>query len=310
MLSFEERELARQFHELGTRIFVPPTPRRTTQRLSVFALCAVLVVIAIAVLVVIAGDGSNSAKPSSPTPARQPSSSAGVTASATPSHRATPFGQIPPQILSSASTTYTVTGTITELGPDGQQHPVDGAHIDVFVNTSNGTGYHWMTDVTDATGRYELWGIPPLAKITLFAYELNATHTVTTLQPCAHQEQVLADDSLDIEIVLQSAGAAAAAAVAARGLPTSRANPEISGQAFERTPDGTRVAVPGAMVYVGGDMEPITATTITDNNGNYAICGIRDVRHEFSASAPGFSAAKPITSADVNGIIVDFELSR
>lgn len=305
MLSFEERDLARRMRELGARIVVPETPRRRSASVVplLAAIAALVVVLIVLVAIVRSDDTFNTASPSSPSPRPSPSvsPSSGVIATPTPSHRATPYGGLPPQLLPSPGPTYTISGTITQLGPDGQQHPVPGARIDVWVGL-DGRGYHWMGDRTDIDGRYELWGIPRGSRATLYASSDGS------LQPCAHQIAMFDDESEDIEIV-PSGGAAAAGAAVGRGARL-RPSAVIYGQVFERGPDGARVAVSNAMIWVGGDTEPVTATTIADSNGNYVICGIADLRHEFIATAPGFSGSKPIVSADANGVEIDFEMIR
>lgn len=315
MLSFEERELARRFHELGARIVVPEAPRRRPASIAplVAAIAALVVIVIVLVAIIRPDDTSNTASPTSPSPRPSPTASASssVIASSTPLHRATPYGQLPPQILPSPGTTaYTITGMITQLGPDGQQHPINGARIDVFVTSPNGSGYHWMSDETGATGVYQLWGIPRGSTATLYAVTTDpVTHAGTSLQPCAYQFGMFDDEYVDIEIVPMSAGGAAATAAARRGARL-HPNDQISGQVFERQSDGTRSAVPNAMVWVGGDMEPVTATTITDTDGNYLICGIKNVRHEFTATASGFTGSKALVTSDANGITIDFEMSR
>ena len=316
MLSLEERELTRQFRDLGARIVVPVMPRRRTGTpIPVLAiLAALLVVLVVVITVTRSDDRSNTASPTSPSPTATPSASSGAIATATPSHRATPFGQLPPRIVPSGATTFTVSGVIRQIGPDGLLHPVDGARIDVFVSLPDGAGYHWMSDVTDPTGRFELWGIPAGALATLYAGTADpVSHISSSLQPCAHQPRVTEDMSVDIEIVPMSAGPAAATAAAYRGAQSpTRASmgPVIGGQAFERDADGARVGVPNAMVSVGGDMEPLVATTLTDADGRYVICGVSSLQHEFFASRAGFSVVKPIPGFDSNERWVDFEMSR
>ena len=312
MLSFEERELARQFRELGARIVVPrAAPQRGRAGIPLLALLVALAAIAIVVAIVARGDDSwNTASPPSPRESRpaSPSGTAGVVASPTPSHRATPYGGLPSQILPPPGTTHSVTGTITELGADGLQHPVTGARIDVWVDLPSGTGYHWMSDVTDASGRYELWGIPAGATATLYA------GTAATLQPCAHQTRMDGDASLDIEVVPVAGGSAAVRAAVGRWYDAQRLGRVpliISGQAFERAADGGRIPVPDARVWIGGDMEPLIAVTFTDARGNYVMCApAKPLEHELVATAAGYRSSKALPYDYGNGLTVDFEMSR
>ncbi|HYK99044.1 MAG TPA: carboxypeptidase-like regulatory domain-containing protein [Candidatus Acidoferrales bacterium] len=317
MLSFEERELARRFHELGAQIVVPEaTTRRTRVGIPLLVLLVTLTAIAVVLLLIVRGDDtSNTANPPSPSATRssRPSAAAGVIASPTPSHRATPYGALPSQILPTPGTTYTVTGTITELEADGNQHPVNGARIDVFVRGERG-GYHWMSDVTDATGRYELWGIPAGATATLYAAADDGAGHASSVQPCAHQLVMLADESVDIEIVPMAAGGdAASAAVKRQRSPSLRlgGEPLIDGQVFERAADGSRIAVPNAMVWIGGDTEPLIAVTLTDARGNYVMCAPpKPLEHDLEATAPGYRSSKAMPHENSNGLTVDFEMSR
>ena len=173
--------------------------------------------------------------------------------SPTPSHRATPYTGLPSStFLATPGVTWTITGTITELGPQGQQ-PVAGARIDVFLYSSR-RGGHWMTDVTEADGRYELWGIPTGAIAVLYAGKRTGDY----LQPCVHEVTVTSDMSRDIEIVPKAAGGAAASAAARRGT-----GPFLTGVVFEQLADGTSVPIPNALVWIGGDMTPVGATAST-----------------------------------------------
>ena len=317
MLSFEERELARELHELGARIVVPrAVSRRTGTGIPLLALLLALAAIVVFVAVIARDDDtSNTANPPSPSATRssRPSATTGVIASPTPSHRATPYAALPSQILPTPGTTYAVTGTITELGADGNQHPVSGARIDVFV-TRDRTGYHWMSDVTDATGRYELWGIPAGATATLYAAADDGAGHATSVQPCAHQLVMLADESVDIEIVPIAAGGDAASAAVERQRSASLrlgGEPLIDGQVFERAADGSRIAVPNAMVWIGGDTEPLIAVTLTDSRGNYVMCAPpKPLEHDLEATAPGYRSSKAMPYDYGNGLTVDFEMSR
>lgn len=317
MLSFEERELARQFRDLGARIGVPDRPRRRMGvRVPVIAIAAALLVLLVVVITVARSDDtSKTTSPTSPSPPATPSAtpSSGVIASATPSHRATPYTQVPPELQPSPGANYTIAGTVVQLGADGNEHPVSGARVDVFVNVDRG-GYHWMTDVTDATGRYELWGIPARVIATVYASTYDsATRTNNSLQPCAHQIRMTEDVALDIDIVPISAGGEAATAaayrVAARSLRVGGA-PLLGGVVFERASDGTRIGVPNARVTIGGDMEPVIATTLTDAQGRYVVCDLPSLQHEFFAEAQGFRVGRPIPWNDGMQNLVDFEMSR
>lgn len=309
MLSFEERELGRQMRQLAATIVVPAAP--PIGRRGLVPLWPVLVSLAIAVIVLAivarpATRGGDTLSPGSPapgatlTPSPSPSPSS---ASPTPSRRATPYPGLPgPTFLATPGVTRTITGTITELGPQGQQ-PVAGARIDVFLYASSGRGGHWMSDVTEADGRYELWGIFTNAIAVLYA---SKGQGLDYLQPCVHQVLVTNDMSRDIEIVLRSAGGMAANAAARRGT-----GPFLTGIVVGQSPEGTRVPLPSAVVSLGGDVP--RATTITDSDGRYLLCGVPRGSNEFAATAEGgYDIFKnPVRSIDVSGDkTLDVELRR
>lgn len=307
MLSFDERELGRQMQQLAATIVVPPAP--SIGRRGRVPLWPVLASLAVAVIVLatvaqLAPRGRDTLSPRSPapgviiTPSPSPSPSPTPSpASPTPSHRATPYTGLPSStFLATPGVTWTITGTITELGAQGQQ-PVAGAHISVYLYSSR-RGGHWMTDVTEADGRYELWGIPTGAVAVLYAGK------GATLQPCVHEVTVTNRTSLDIEIVPEAAGGAAASAAARRGT-----GPFLTGVVFEQLADGTSVPIPNAEVTIGGDMTPLGATTITDPDGRYLVCGIRG-NNEFYVGATGFrknSVREIDVSADMT---LDVQMKR
>ncbi len=302
---------------LAASIVVPPAPpigaRGRLGLLPVLASVAVAVIV-LATVAQLASRDSDTLSPRSPapgatatptvTPSPSPSPSPSAAVNPTPSHRATPYAGLPSAtFLATPGVEWTITGTITELGPQGQQ-PVAGARIDVFVYASH-RGGHWMSDVTEADGRYELWGIPTNAIALLYASNRNGLGSV---QPCVHQVTVTGDLSLDVEIVPRSAGGAAANAAARRG-----PGPFLTGVVFGQNPDGTRVPLPDADVALGGDMAPLAAFTITDANGRYVLCGVPPGRHEFAAIAEGgYDIAKnPVREIDVAGdTTFDVELRR
>lgn len=305
MLSFDERDLASQMRALAASIVVPPAPPMATRtRLPLLPAVAALVVLMVIATTVaqLATRNGDRLHPSSPFPA-SPTLSPSPSPSPTPSHRATPYTGLPSStFLATPGVTHTITGTLTELGAQGQQ-PVAGARIDVFLYSSR-RGGHWMSDVTEADGRYELWGIPTDAIAVLYAGKADPGY----VQPCVHQLTVTSDTSQDIEIVPISAGGAAAGAAARRGT-----GPFVTGTVFALGPDGTRLPIPSAMVGLGGDMTPVTAATLTDADGRYVLCGVPHGTNEFGVTAQGYDIAKnPMPrTIDVSGdMAVDVELKR
>jgi hypothetical protein len=308
VLSFEERELGQRMQRLAAMVVVPPAPtlasRGRVPLLPVLASMIVAVVLLVTVGQIATREG-NTLSPGSPVPivTATPTPSPSPLATPTQSHRATPFTGLPSStFLATPGVTHTITGTITELGPQGQQ-PVAGARIDIYLYSSQRSG-HWMTDVTEADGRYELWGVFNGAIAVLYAGKGNGEY----VQPCVHEVTVTSDISLDIEIVPRSAGGAAAIAAARPGPGTF-----LRGVVYGQLPDGTREPLPDAVVYLDGDMNPLAATTITDADGRYVLCGIPRGRHEFAATADGgYDISKnPVLSIDVAGdMTLDVDLRR
>jgi hypothetical protein len=308
VLTFDERELGRQMRELAATIVVPTAP--PIARRGRFPLWPALAVVAVLVIMLatvsqLATRDGQMLSPGSPAP---PFHTVTATATATPSPcpsaspapspRATPYPGLPgPTFFPTSCVTHTITGTITELGPQGQQ-PVEGARVYVHLFTPHRSG-HWMSDVTGVDGRYELWGI---------FTDAIAVLTVGTdgryVQPCVHQVTVTSDVSVDIEIVLRSAGGAAANAAARRGTGLF-----LTGVVFGQGPDGTRAPLPDAMVF----LDNVVATTLTDADGRYVLCGIPRGSHELDATAPGgYDISKnPTRKIDIVGdTTFDVELKR
>jgi hypothetical protein len=267
------------------------------------------VTVAIVVLVTvgqIATHEGNTLSPRSPAPAvtATPTPSRSPVATPAQSHRATPFAGLPSStFLATPGVTHTITGMITELGPQGQR-PVAGARIDVYLYSSQRSG-HWMSDITETDGRYELWGIPSGAIALLYSGKGNGLEYV---QPCVHEVTVTSDLSLDIEIVPRSAGGAATNAAARRGPGTF-----LTGVVYGQLPDGTRAPLPDAVVWLDGDQAPLAAITITDADGRYVLCGIPRGRHDFAATAEGGYDIfrNPPRPIDVAGdMTLDVELRR
>jgi hypothetical protein len=308
VLTFDERELGRQMRELAATIVVPTTPpiaRRSRVPLwPALASVAVLVIVLATVSQLATrhgetlGPGSQAPVPTA-TPPVTPSPC--PSASPTPSHRATPYPGLPSSsFFPTSCVTHTIAGTITELGPQGQR-PVEGARVYVYLYASHRSG-HWMSDVTGADGRYELWGIFTDATAVLSVGKGDSLNWYQ--QPCVHRVTVTSDMSVDIEIVPQSAGGAAANAAARRGT-----GPFLTGVVFGQGPDGTRAPIPDAMVF----LDDTAATTITDADGRYVLCGIPSGSHEFAATAAGgYDISKnPPRTIDVAGdMTLDVELKR
>jgi hypothetical protein len=312
MLTFDERELGRQIRELAATIDVPTArPIATSDRVPLWpalALVAALVIVFATVAQLATPDGVT-LSPGSParlhtamptaTPPATPSPC--PSASPTPSHRATPYPGLPgPTFFPTSCVTHTITGTITELGPQGQR-PAEGARVYVHLFAPHRSG-HWMSDVTGADGRYELWGIFTDAIAVLTVGKGDSLNWYR--KPCVHEVTVTSDMSIDMEIVPESAGGAAANAAARRGTGSF-----LTGVVFGQGPDGTRAPIPNAMVF----LDDTLASTITDADGRYVFCGIPRRPHEVAAiAAGGYDISKnPARKIDIVGdMTLDLELKR
>jgi len=308
MLTFDERELGRQMRELAATIDVPTAqPIATGGRVPLWPALATVatLVIVLATVAQLATRDGQTLSPGSPAPfatATPPVTPRPCpSASPTPSHRATPYPGLPSStFFPTTCVTHRITGTITELGPQGQR-PVEGARVYVYLYASHRSG-HWMSDVTEADGRYELWGIFTDAIAVLSVGKGDSLNWYR--QPCVHEVTVTSDMSVDIEIVPQSAGGAAANAAARRGT-----GPFLTGVVFGQGTDGTRAPIPDAMVF----LDDAFATTITDADGRYVLCGIPRGSHEFAATAAGgYDISKnPPRTIDIAGdMTLDVELKR
>jgi hypothetical protein len=309
MLSFEERDLARRMREVGASIVVPHPPMLRGARRAhsnLFAALAAVMTTAIVIVTIAQLDAriSNTLGPP-PSPSASgglratPTASAAASAnvSPTPSHRATPYGGVPASTVTAGP--RTITGMVYELDARGERHPVGGVRVDVFVY---GYGaYHWMTDVTDGTGRYELWGFAEDTTAVIYAAKQSY------VQPCAVWVLIAGDYMRDVEIVPVSAGGAAATAAARRGVA-----PFLTGVVYEQRADGARIPIANAVITLGGDMQPVAATTVTDDFGRYLLCSVRVLPDVLSATAPGYTGTLPLNEVNVVGDIttLDIELKR
>jgi hypothetical protein len=160
----------------------------------------------------------------------------------------------------------TIRGVITERTVSGGSQPLARANVNAWVDTG-GLGYSYMwangASFSGGDGRYELTALPGGALVIADAYKEGY------VQPCAAPPLRMNEDFVvDIELVPKALVSASSASVSNR--PGFRS---ISGVIYEMTPDGKR---PLANAFV--DYEPImdspAATTVTDENGRYLLCGI------------------------------------
>jgi len=79
---------------------------------------------------------------------------------------------------------------------------------------------------------------------------------------------------------------------------------------FEQLADGTSVPIPNAQVWIGGEMTPLHATTFTDPDGRYLVCGIPRGSNEFAVTATGYRQT-PGREVDVSAdMTLDFQMKR
>jgi len=153
----------------------------------------------------------------------------------------------------------TVSGIVTEAG-----RPLAGANVNAWVET-NRVGYSYMYAhgpvLTDVNGSYRLAGLPAGAGFWMQVYKDGY------VQQCAQPRLPLqVDATMNAQLVSKAN---------LSGLPVPSANRlrTVSGVIVETVGDGTR---PVANVFV--DFEPIedfpAATTYTDANGQFSLCGL------------------------------------
>ena len=137
--------------------------------------------------------------------------------------------------------------TATGVGPSAK------ARVGGFVITTNGNGYSMGVATTDSAGRYKFSQVPE-GFVVLFA-GLD--------QPCAATATVKGDVTRNIEVVTPGVQPA----------PQAKDSSVLSGVVYRQTPTG-RQFISAARVELAFFATLITATTTTDANGRYRLCGI------------------------------------
>jgi hypothetical protein len=151
---------------------------------------------------------------------------------------------------------------------------------------------------TDASGRYT-FSAPSDARIRI--------HTGSgAFQPCEVSLQAIGHVTQDLHVVVdrQQLGAHLPPALRAQ-------TPTLSGLVFELR-DGTRIPVADVRVELDGlyGMGLVTATTLTDADGRYVLCGLRDESSTYLfASKSGYRLFE--TTVPLSGnTTLDVELAR
>jgi hypothetical protein len=197
---------------------------------------------------------------------------------------------------SPAAQTATISGVVWQHAADGVK-PLGVASVWGWVQTA-GSGWRVGPNKTDLDGRYS-FQVPTGASLRV---QLSALY-----QPCVVTISASSTVSHDVHIVADPAqlGAHLPAELLA-DVPT------LSGVVFENTPDGKQ-PVPGVrlevdMIYGLGD---VSATTLTDSDGRYVLCGLTGNSPYIYASKDGFKLGDvgtvSLTSANT---IRDIELQR
>ena len=175
----------------------------------------------------------------------------------TPAPGATPGPPVPTGL-------HIVSGVVS----DGAR-PIEGANISAWID-QGGSGYSHMWAhgqlLTDADGRYKLAGLPALVHVQLQTWKDGYVQ-----QCAAPQVTLLGDTSVDLQLVSRGSLSASTGEAPASGFRS------VSGVVFEITGAGKQ---PVAGAYV--DFEPFmdfpAATTLSDADGRYLLCGVPEGR--------------------------------
>jgi hypothetical protein len=176
---------------------------------------------------------------------------------------------------------------------------VAGAEVAIWINlASPRAGYAAGQPISDASGHFSLSN-EPVGTALIFAYKDGWR------QPCATVFDITGNTSHDVLLVSDPSYVGAALPAA---LTTA---PSLTGIVYETTPAG-RVPVAGASVGVEVEPDLPTATTMTDANGRYLMCGLPSGTKGFpallglSAGKDGYGTADvattlsgPVTTLDV-----------
>jgi hypothetical protein len=161
-------------------------------------------------------------------------------------------------------------------------------------------GYSTGPMATDANGRFS-FGVPQGAQVRL-------QHTVMeAFQPCQVVVRADTDVAADIHVVVdrQQLGAHIPAELRAR-------TPSLSGVVFERASDGRLIPLADAYISLDGlnGNGWLVATTLTDAEGRYVLCGMADERSTYLfASKTGYGQYESTVQL-VGNTTLDIELRR
>lgn len=161
---------------------------------------------------------------------------------------------------------WTIRGVITERTAAGGSRPLPRANVNAWVDTGRmGYSYMWANGAqfSGADGRYQLTALPEEAMVIADAYKEGY------VQPCAAPPLRMNSDAVvDIELVPKALVSASPDSV--RNRPGFRS---IGGVIYEMAADGKR-PVANAFVDYEPSMDSPAATTYSDTDGRYLLCGI------------------------------------
>jgi hypothetical protein len=169
-----------------------------------------------------------------------------------------------------------VSGTVW-IHDAGGVRPYAGASVFAWVEINRGARSMGRA-VTDADGRY-LFRPETGSVLRIFA-------NYSEYQPCAVTLDVSGDLTHDVHIVSNrnQLGARLPQALLSQ-------SPTLSGVVFEVTPEGRRVLSDVHVTFdgTGGGADLVTASTLTDSDGRYVLCGLsRDKTGALFVSKPDY----------------------
>jgi len=203
-------------------------------------------------------------QPIAPTPVAGPASSSAPSATGAPP---IPAGS------------YSLTGIITERSAPGD-HPLGDANVNAWIQTGSfGYSYMWANGprLSDSQGRYTLTNLPSGATFQFQVYKQGY------VQQCAAPELVVNGDlHLDAQLIARANVSASPESVP----PSLSGFRVIAGVLYEITAEGRRPAS-GAFVDYEPTEDSPAATTYTDPQGRFLLCGIPQTRTATIGAALG-----------------------
>ena len=175
--------------------------------------------------------------------------------------------------------TRTLRGLVTERSASGSSRPLVRAGVNAWVNTDRMSYSYWWwamgAQYSGADGRYELSSLPENSMVIPGASKEGYA------QPCAAPPmRMSADVEVDIELVPRTL-----VITSPESVINSPGFRSISGVIYEATSGGRRPVV-DAFVDYEPYMDVPAATTYSDSNGRYLLCGIpMDEKASIAASA-------------------------